>query len=140
MIEPVQPDPTLTNPTSTTARRILVVDDNRDSATSLSALLRFNGHETHVAHDGVEAVATAEQTRPEVLLLDIGLPKLNGYEVARQIRKQPWGHKMVIVALTGWGQDQDRQESRDAGFNCPMVKPMELTTLMNLLDELPTSS
>lgn len=139
-IDVAQPDMSLTAPrtaASTTARRILVVDDNRDSATTLAALLRFKGHETHVAHDGAEAVATAEQTRPELMLLDIGLPKMNGYEVARQIREQPWGQEMVIVALTGWGQDQDRQKSRDAGFNGHLVKPMEITTLMNLLDDLP---
>ena len=81
----------------------------------------------------MEAAATF---RPDVILLDIGLPKLNGYEAARKIREQPWGKNMVLVALTGWGQDEDRQKSKEAGFNGHLVKPVELAALMKLLAEL----
>jgi CheY-like chemotaxis protein len=125
----------------TTPRRILVVDDNRVSADSLTRLLYLTGNETYTAYDGLEAVAAAATLRPDVILLDIGLPKLNGYEVARKIREQPWGKNIVMVALTGWGQDEDRQKSKAAGFNGHMVKPVELTALMKLLAALdPRSS
>jgi CheY-like chemotaxis protein len=102
----------------------------------MAKLLELTGNETHTAYDGLEAVAAAATFRPGVILLDIGLPKQNGYEAARQIREQPWGKNIVIVALTGWGQDQDRQSSKAAGFNGHMVKPVELTALMKLLAEL----
>jgi CheY-like chemotaxis protein len=115
------------------SRRILVVDDNRDSATSLAMLLRITGNETRTAHDGIEALAAAEAFVPEVVLLDIGLPRMNGLEVCRRIRERPWGKEMVLVALTGWGQDEDRRKSHEAGFNHHMVKPVDHATLMNLL-------
>jgi len=111
-----------------------VVDDNGDSAESLAVLLQINGHETHTAHDGLEAVEAAEQLRPDVVLLDIGLPRLNGYDAARRIREQPWG--MVLVAVTGWGQEEDRHKSRDAGFDAHIVKPVDHGALMKLLDSL----
>ena len=114
-------------------RRILVVDDNRDSADSLAQLLSLTGNDTRTAHDGEEGVLLAEDFRPDVVLLDIGLPKLNGYEVCRKIREQPWGKGMAVVALTGWGQDDDRRKSKEAGFNGHMVKPVDLTELMRLL-------
>ncbi len=135
-IEPAQPpppEPTVSAPTPTTARRILVVDDNRDSADSLAMLLKLTGNETHTAYDGLEAVEAAATFQPDVVLLDIGLPKLNGYEAARKIREQPWGKNMVLVALTGWGQEEDRQKSKEAGFNAHMVKPVDLAALMKLL-------
>ena len=118
------------------ARRILVVDDNRVSAVSLAILLQMTGNETRTAHDGLEAVEAAATFQPDVVLLDIGLPKLNGYEAARKIRDQSWGKNMVLVAVTGWGQDEDRQKSRDAGFNGHMVKPVDHAELMNLLQSV----
>lgn len=130
------PEPTVREPTTTTARRILVVDDNRVSAESLARLLKLTGNETHTAYDGLKAVEAAAMLRPDVVLLDIGLPKLNGYEAARKIREEPWGKKMVLVALTGWGQDEDRQKSREAGFNGHMVKPIDHAELMKLLASL----
>jgi PAS domain S-box-containing protein len=130
------PEPTVSEPTTTIARRILVVDDNRVSAESLARLLKLTGNETHTAYDGLEAVEAAATLRPDVVLLDIGLPKLNGYEAARKIREEPWGKKMVLVALTGWGQDEDRQKSREAGFNGHMVKPIDHAELMKLLASL----
>ena len=119
-----------------TAHRILVVDDNADSATSLAELLTLTGHVTQTAFDGVEAVAAAEVFEPDVVLLDIGLPKLNGYDACRQIRAQPWGQNMLVVALTGWGFEDDRKQSREAGFDGHLVKPVEYVALMELLDVL----
>ena len=119
--------------------RILVVDDNRDAALSLAMLLRITGNETQTAHDGLEAVALAEKFSPDAVLLDIGLPKLNGYEAARRIRAEPWGKALLLVALTGWGQPDDRRLSREAGFNHHMVKPVDLNTLMGVLTELKRS-
>jgi len=115
------------------ARRILIVDDNLESAASLAMLLELAGDETKTAHDGLEAVATAASFLPEVVLLDIGLPLLNGYDVARKIRQQPWGKTMVLIALTGWGQREDRRKSHEAGFNAHLVKPMDYDALRKLL-------
>ena len=117
--------------------RILVVDDNHDSALSLAMMLSIMGHETRTAHDGESAVSTAESFLPDVVLLDIGLPKLNGYEVAQRIREQPWGASMFLIAVTGWGQDEDRQRSSEVGLNVHMVKPVEPAELERLLAELP---
>jgi len=134
---PEPPHPaTVREPAPTTARRILVVDDNWDSATSLAMLLKLTGNETHTAYDGLEAVEAATTFRPEVVLLDLGLPKLNGYEVARRIREQPWGKEMVLVAVTGWGQDEDRQRSKEAGFDGHLLKPVDRAALMKLLAEI----
>lgn len=116
--------------------RILVVDDNHDSALSLAMMLSIMGHETRTAHDGESAVATAESFLPEVVLLDIGLPKLNGYEVAQRIRESAWGQSMFLIAVTGWGQDEDRQRSSEVGLNVHMVKPVEPAALERLLSEL----
>jgi len=134
------PDPTVSEPTPTTARRILVVDDNRDSAESLAMLLNLMGNETHIAYDGLEAVEAAATVKPDVILLDIGLPKLNGYEACRRIREQPWGRNMVLVALTGWGQEEDRQKSREAGFDGHIVKPVDHAALTKLLAETGASA
>lgn len=117
-------------------RKILVVDDNRDSARSLAMLLKLGGHEVHTAFDGMEAFSAAESVQPEVVLLDIGLPKLNGYEVARKIRDQEWGGSIVLVALTGWGQDEDRRKSKEAGFDHHFVKPVEQGALNSYLASL----
>jgi PAS domain S-box-containing protein len=117
----------------TTPHRVLIVDDNRDSALSLSMLLELKGCETQTAHDGVEAVEKAAAYKPDVVLLDIGLPRLNGYEACRAIREQPGGKGVLIVALTGWGQDQDRRKSKEAGFDGHLVKPVDHAALMKLL-------
>jgi PAS domain S-box-containing protein len=113
--------------------RILVVDDNEDSAKSLALLLKITGHDTRTAHDGLEAVEAAKQFRPDVVLLDIGLPKLNGYDACRSIRAQPWSEGMVLIALTGWGQEEDKRGSKEAGFNFHLVKPVDLADLEKLL-------
>ncbi len=116
-------------------RRVLIVDDNRDSADSLAMLLEITGNKTFQAHDGMEALNAIEKHRPEVVLLDIGLPKLDGHEVCRRVREQPWGKNIVIIALTGWGQEDDRRKSEEAGFNGHIVKPVDYENLLSLLAE-----
>lgn len=128
--------PDLTGPQAA-GRRILVVDDNRDSADSLAMLLKITGNETHTAYDGEDAIIAVEKFKPDVVLLDIGLPKLNGYEACRRIRHQYWDKNIVLVALTGWGQEEDRRRSKDAGFDHHMAKPLELAALTKLLASLP---
>jgi PAS domain S-box-containing protein len=118
------------------ARRILVVDDNRDSAESMAMMLQLTGNEVTTAHDGIAAVEAAERVRPEVILMDVGMPRLNGYEATRRIREQPWGQGTVIIALTGWGQDVDRVQSRQAGCDGHLVKPIALADLDKLLATL----
>ena len=121
-----------------TQRRILVADDNSDALESLATLLQLSGHEVFTAGNGAVALESAEQHRPEVALLDIGMPKLDGYEVARRIRAQPWGQRITLVALTGWGQDSDRRRSQEAGFDSHLVKPLDLDKLTELLAALPS--
>jgi len=113
--------------------RVLVVDDNRDSADSLGMLFRLVGHEIRTAHDGLEAIAAADEFRPDAILLDIGLPKLDGYEVARQIRRLDWGRKTTLIAVTGWGQAEDRERSEEVGFDHHLVKPVDPSALLDLL-------
>ena len=132
--------PPIRQAAAATARRVLVVDDNRDSADSLAELLRMAGHETHTAYDGFEAMEAAAKFRPEVILLDLGLPKLNGYAVARRIREQESNDGVTLVALTGWGQEEDRRRSEEAGFDAHMVKPVEYGALLKILAELEGSS
>jgi CheY-like chemotaxis protein len=118
-------------------RRILIVDDSEDGAEFLALLLQVSGHETRQAHDGPAAIEAAEQFRPDAVLLDIGLPRMNGYEVCRRIREQAWGRDLVLIALTGWGQEEDLRRSREAGFDAHMVKPVDHQALMELLASLP---
>ena len=137
----VEPPPTpatvlaAVQPPRKVSRRILVVDDNQDSASSLAALLKLTGNQTQTASDGREAVAAALTFQPEVVLLDIGLPILNGYDACRQIRAQPGGARILLIALTGWGQDEDRRKSKEAGFDAHLVKPVDHDELMKLLAE-----
>jgi len=117
----------------TAARRILVVDDNIDSASSLAAMLRLLGHEVRTAHDGVAALEIAESCSPEVVLLDIGLPRINGLEVARRLRGALHLEDALLVAMTGYGQDSDRRRSQEAGFDAHLVKPIDLDQLQAML-------
>jgi PAS domain S-box-containing protein len=121
--------------TPTPPLRILVVDDNRDSAESLGMLFRLVGHEVRVAHDGLEAIAAAAELRPDAVVLDIGLPKLDGYGVAARIREEAWGRQATLIAVTGWGQKEDKERSRAAGFDHHLVKPVDPTALIRLLSE-----
>lgn len=115
------------------SRKILIVDDNRDAASSLAMLLELSGNKTESAFDGLSAIETAARFQPDVILLDIGLPGINGYEVARRMRAEPWGKKLKLVAVTGWGQAEDRERSREAGFDAHLVKPIDHAALMKLL-------
>jgi CheY-like chemotaxis protein len=117
-------------------RRVLVVDDNLDGAETLNLMLQLLGNDTKVASDGVEAVAMASEFRPDVILMDIGMPRLNGYDACRQIRKLPCCERVLMVACTGWGQAADKQKSREAGFDLHMVKPVDLAVLEKLLAQV----
>jgi PAS domain S-box-containing protein len=119
-------------------RRILVVDDNLDAAESLATLLAIHGHETRMAHDGAGAVEEARTFRPDVVFLDIGMPAIDGHETARRIRREPWGQDMVLVALTGWGQTEDRRRSKEAGFDHHLVKPADPMVVERLISSLAT--
>ena len=114
-------------------RRILVADDNRDAARSLALQLQLAGHDVRTAFDGVEALALADVFEPEVVLLDLGMPKLDGFETAREMRRRPWGPVATLVALTGWGQPQDRQRTGDAGFDLHLVKPVSAEHLFQAI-------
>src|SRR6267378_3417642 len=116
-----------------TARRVLVVDDNEDAADSLAMLLTVRGDKVRIAYDGAEAVAAEHDFNPEVVLLDIGLPKLSGYDVARRIRSAR-GDGVLIIAITGWGQDDDRRRAREAGFDHHFTKPVDFEMLFDLID------
>ncbi|MEX2496213.1 MAG: ATP-binding protein, partial [Woeseia sp.] len=120
-------------------RRILVVDDNRDTAASLAMLLQMSGNTTREAYDGLAAIETAAEFRPDIVLLDIGLPNLDGYEVCRRLRDKPWGRNVMIVALSGWGQDEDRRRSREAGFDHHLVKPVHYAALLKLFGDQKSS-
>jgi two-component system CheB/CheR fusion protein len=117
--------------------RVLVVDDNQAAAKMLGMVLKALGHEPHTAHDGLEALDAAARLRPDLVLMDIGMPRLNGHEAARRMREQPWGENLVLVALTGWGQEEDKQRTKEAGFNHHLVKPVEPEALRKLLDDHP---
>jgi PAS domain S-box-containing protein len=114
-------------------RRILVVDDNRDAAETLGTMLRLSAHEVRTAGDGQEAIEVAEDFRPDVVFMDLGMPKMNGYEAGRHIRAQDWGRHVVLVALSGWGQEGDKRRTKEAGFDHHLVKPVELTDVQKLL-------
>jgi CheY-like chemotaxis protein len=116
--------------------RILVADDNADSAEALAVLLRLAGHEVRTAQDGDEALALAKGFRPDVALLDIGMPRTNGYDLARLLRAEPWGKDILLIAETGWGQEEDRRRTREAGFHAHLVKPVDSTQLMEMLSSL----
>ncbi len=123
-------------PSSHLPLRILVVDDNRDGADSLFQMLNIMGHEARTAYDGQEGVDMAGEFRPDLVLLDIGLPTLDGYEVCRLIRETSWGKDVVLIAVTGWGQDEDRRRSQDAGFDLHLVKPVDPQLLIETITRL----
>ena len=114
-------------------RRVLVADDNADAAETLAMLLSLLGYEVRTAADGMEAVAAAEEFRPDVAVLDIGMPRLDGNGAARRMRAEPWGAEMTIIALTGWGSDEDRRRTAEAGFDLHLTKPVDPTTLQSLI-------
>lgn len=116
------------------ARRILVADDNQDSARTMKMLLAISGHEVHVCHSGTEALEVARRIRPDVAVLDIGMPDLSGYDVAEVLRREAWGKEMILIAVTGWGQDADKRRALAAGFNHHLTKPIDFDGLERLFD------
>jgi len=122
-------------PPAASGKRVLIVDDNRDAALSLASLLRVSGNDTHVAHDGETAVKAAREYRPDAVLLDLGMPGMDGYEICRALRGRPGGELVRIIALTGWGQDADRKKSEEAGFDAHLVKPATLEDVQRALSE-----
>jgi CheY-like chemotaxis protein/two-component sensor histidine kinase len=125
-----------TDPGERSRRRILVVDDNRDFAVMLAAMLELLGHTVTTAHDGFDAVANVQSIRPHIAFLDLGMPKMSGYEAARRIRERPWGQSVALVAVTGWGHDADKRRSREAGFDAHLVKPVDIAAIEGLLDTI----
>jgi CheY-like chemotaxis protein len=116
--------------------RILVADDIPDAASSLAMLCEMFGAEVRLALDGVETLEVAESFRPDVILMDITMPKLDGYSAARAIRREPWGKAMTLIALTGWGRSSDMQAARDAGFDGHLLKPVDPDALISLINKL----
>jgi CheY-like chemotaxis protein len=114
-------------------RRVLVVDDNEAAANLLAVVVEKFGHEVRVAYDGQQAIAVADRFQPDVVLMDLGMPNLDGYGAARHIRQQPWGEDMMLVAVTGWGQDGHKQRAKEAGFDYHLVKPADPAQLRQLL-------
>ena len=114
----------------------MIVDDNQDAALSLEMLLKLQGHDVAVAHSGTAALAMTDTYKPDVVFLDIGMPGMDGYEVARRLRRQPGLENVVLVAVTGWGQQEDRERTSAAGFNHHVVKPPELAALQKVLADL----
>ncbi|HEX5031835.1 MAG TPA: ATP-binding protein [Candidatus Eisenbacteria bacterium] len=121
-------------------RRVVVADDNADSAESLALLLRMAGADVRTAHDGEEALEVMALFHPDVAFIDIGMPSMSGYDVAMKTRRSPWGHGLVLIALTGWGQSEDKRVSREAGFDIHLVKPVSASQLHALLAELGTET
>ena len=113
--------------------RVLIVDDNADAARLLSMLVQFLGHEVKTAYDGVEGVREAENFQPNIVLMDLTMPRMNGYDAAREIRTQPWGQQMMLVALTGREEEEVRHAARQAGFDQHLVKPISPDALKQLL-------
>lgn len=126
------PSPTLT-PYQSTKHRVLVVDDNHAAAEMLSKVVKMLGNEVRIAEDGKQAVEIAESFRPEIILMDLGMPRMNGYEAARHIRQTDWGKDVLLIALTGWGQQEDRERTTAAGFDMHLVKPAEPSELQKIL-------
>jgi CheY-like chemotaxis protein len=121
-------------------RRVLLVDDNADSTEPLSLLLQAKGHETRVSSDGEAAIALADQFRPDCVVLDLGLPRIDGYEVARRLRARPYGTTLVLVALTGWSGKDVRTKAADAGFDYHLVKPVNWEDLEKIVVTVPEQS
>jgi len=119
---------------SATKRRILIADDNRDVAEAFGVMLETVGHDVETAHDGMEVLEKAEHFQPDIIVLDIGMPKINGYDAARRLRQKPWGKYIVLVAITGWGNEKDKGQSHEAGFDFHLVKPVDPETLCRLVD------
>ena len=116
--------------------KVLVVDDNDDAANSLSMLVELLGHEVRTAYDGAQALEMAGEFYPDLMLLDLGMPRMDGYEACRRVREQPWGLRMTVVAVTGWGREEDRLKTQRAGFDQHLVKPVAPAEIERMLSGL----
>jgi PAS domain S-box-containing protein len=128
-----QPSFPISEPAGAAGCKVLVADDNQDAALSLASMLKMLGNEVSTAHDGQEAIDVGENLHPDIVLLDIGMPRLNGYETAKRMRERPWGRDAVLVAITGWGQEEDKKRAMLAGFDHHLVKPAEISELRRIL-------
>jgi CheY-like chemotaxis protein len=122
------------------ALKIVVADDNIDSAESMMMLLQLDGHDVRSAFDGRDAIEVAEKFRPDAILLDIGMPRMNGYDTAREIRKTEWGRETILVALTGWGLEKNKRDALAAGFNHHLVKPVDIDEIRRLFSSIAAAS
>ena len=136
MPQPFSTDTHWMKPPVSAPRRILIVDDSPEIVDTLSTLLNMSGNTTFSARDGEEALSVADKVRPEVILLDLGLPKMDGFEVCRRIREKAWGKEIVVLALTGWGHDEARTKTQELGFDMHLVKPLDPETLFLVLASL----
>jgi CheY-like chemotaxis protein/two-component sensor histidine kinase len=134
-LQPVVDSPVA--PSATPRRTVVVADDSLDGAEAMAELLEALGSEAHVAHDGISVVELVERIRPQLVLMDVGMPRQNGLDATRQIRREAWGQDVTIIALTGWGQESDRERSRAAGCDGHLVKPIDVQSLKDLLETLP---
>jgi CheY-like chemotaxis protein len=135
---PVDSDPALSPPVP--SLRVLIAEDNPDAAATLAMSLRFDGHQVEIAHDGTEALNIAETFRPQVALLDIGMPRISGYELAEKIRGRSWGKEALLIAQTGWGRAQDWEKAVVSGFNFHLTKPLNYDALTKILDNFSNHS
>ena len=138
--EPSMPVHAQANDREQRKRRILIADDNADVVETFQVMLHMFGHEVETALDGFEALEKAELFRPEVVVLDIGMPRLDGLQTARRLRQEPWARNVVFIAITGWGNDKDKRETAEAGFNAHLVKPVDPMTIVNVVDKLAKTS
>lgn len=129
----MEPNKNNTTSPDATKRRVLVVDDNQDAATTLALILKLTGYEAHSRYDGKAGVEAAESLQPQVVILDISMPVMDGYQACRFIREQSWGKTMLLIALSGYGQADDMQRSTEAGFDAHLVKPVDMAVLKKLL-------
>jgi CheY-like chemotaxis protein len=136
-VTPESPASAPAQPPAARSARVLVVDDNRDVAMTLAALLKHQGHAVQLAHDGPAALAMAAECRPDLVLVDIGLPGMDGYEVARKLRTLKGLDRAMLAALTGFGHEEHRRRSEEAGFDCHLVKPLKAEELLALLAKAP---
>jgi CheY-like chemotaxis protein len=137
---PADPAPAQMQASQPQSRGVVVADDNRDGAEIMALLLNLSGYEVYIAHSGTEALALAAQHRPSIAILDIGMPGMNGYEVATRIRDEPWGAGIQLIAVTGWGQDEDKRKALDAGFDHHLTKPIDPDELQRLMTPAPAVS
>jgi len=120
--------------------KVLVADDNRDAAISLGVLLEMSGHEVLIAHDGEEALKIAREALPDAMILDIGMPRLTGDQVARAVRSEPWGRRLFLVSVTGWGEPEDKERAGAAGFDHHLTKPIDVDAMDKLLGDFAARS